>query len=207
MDLLAGEGPDVILNVSQLSQMSTDSYLIDMSDFVETEMKDIDLFDNVIDACKTGDKLYQIPLTFAVDGIVAKKSDVKGATGFTFDEYKEYVDKVCNGKNPLAQYQSRLQVMNDLIASSADLFFDEKGNVNFKTDAFYELAAYCKDNVAETYDWEEDGVVTYESVGVGYGADHGGADTSYRNADFATVMGLVMTYKDEDSRASSKRNV
>ncbi|WP_407397454.1 cell division protein FtsA [Treponema sp.] len=44
------------------------------------------------------------------------------------------------------------------------------------------------------------------SVGQGTCSDFGGADTSYRNADFATVMGLVMTYKDDDSRASSKRS-
>ncbi|MBQ0039575.1 MAG: cell division protein FtsA [Treponema sp.] len=42
------------------------------------------------------------------------------------------------------------------------------------------------------------------SVGVGYGADHGGADTSYRNADFATVMGLVLTNKDDDFRNTRK---
>ncbi|MCI5830361.1 MAG: cell division protein FtsA [Spirochaetia bacterium] len=44
------------------------------------------------------------------------------------------------------------------------------------------------------------------SVGAGTCSDFGGTDTSYRNADFATVMGLIMKNKDEDSSAVSKRS-
>ena len=43
------------------------------------------------------------------------------------------------------------------------------------------------------------------SVGIGTSADFGGADTSYRNADFATAIGLVLCNKDEDSKSSLKK--
>lgn len=43
------------------------------------------------------------------------------------------------------------------------------------------------------------------SVGMARCADFGGVDTSYRNADFATVMGLIISNKDDDGRASAKR--
>lgn len=44
------------------------------------------------------------------------------------------------------------------------------------------------------------------SVGTGTCSDFGGTDTSYRNADFATVMGLIMSNKEESLRNLSKRN-
>lgn len=39
----------------------------------------------------------------------------------------------------------------------------------------------------------------------GYGSDFGGADTSYRYADYATVMGLILRNKEDESRLASRK--
>lgn len=172
MDLLAGEGPDIILDVASYKQLNTEEYLYDISDILD-EVKDIDVFDNVIEASKVDGKLYNFPLSFTIAGIFAQEKDVKGDVGFTFDEYAEYVDKVCNGQNPM-KYMGRTQVLNILLGAMSDEFYDDKGNVSFKNDAFYDLAAYCLDNVPEEYDWGDDDYY-YDGVGVGYSL--GGEDS------------------------------
>lgn len=166
MDLLAGEGPDIILDAASYKQLNTEEYLYDISDIID-EVKDIDVFDNVIEASKVDGKLYNFPLSFSIAGIFAQEKDVKGEKGFTFDEYVEYVDKVCNGQNPM-KYMGRTQVLNILLGAMSDEFYDDKGNVSFKNDAFYDLAAYCLDNVPEEYDWGDDDYYYYDGVGVGY---------------------------------------
>lgn len=176
MDLLNGEGPDIIVGAYAYPQLNNEEYLVDLSSFISDDLKDIDLFDNVIDASKVDEKIYQLPLGFYISGIAADSKDVKGESGFTFDEYKEYVDDVCNGKNPVAKYSDRIDVFNTLIAAMSSEFTDEKGNVSFKNDAFYQVAEYCKDNVPETYEYEDYGDdIFYSGHAVGY--SYGGTDS------------------------------
>lgn len=177
MDLLAGDGPDIILNLAGDEQLNNDTYLLDVASFIDSDLSDLNLFDNVIDASKVGDALYQVPLTFYVEGIWAETDKVKGANGFTFDEYKDYVSNVCNGKNPIANNASRLDVMTKIMSTMSDEFYNGEGNVDFQNEAFYTIAEYCKDNVSAFYVPSGDEVNYYGQShdyehGYGYGIEH-----------------------------------
>lgn len=185
MDLLSGEGPDIILNTFEYPQLNNETYLIDMSSFVDEELKDIELFDNVIEASKTDSKLYQVPLTFYVEGIFAQADDVKGECGFTFDEYIEYVDTVCNGSNPIGLYSSRLDVMTRILSSMSNEFYDEDGNVDFNNEAFYSVVKYCKENVPENY-WS----FGNSSVGYGYTGNDNQLMDLYNIDTYLTTIGF-----------------
>ncbi|MCQ2534941.1 MAG: extracellular solute-binding protein [Clostridia bacterium] len=145
IDMLSGEGPDIILGAYDFTQLNNENYLYDLSDIVDEI--DVEVFDNVIEASKTNGKLYQMPLSFFLSGIYAPNWKVEGEVGFTFDEYANYVDKGCNGTNPMQL--GRMDFFYQCMLSMSDEFFDEKGNVSFQNDAFYELAKYCRDNVPE----------------------------------------------------------
>ncbi len=178
IDMLNGEGPDILVNAMGVPQLNSDEYLLDMSSFVSDDLGSIEMFDNVIEACKTDGKLYQIPVSFGVAGIITETKNVKGDKGFTFDEYAKFVDEVCNGSNPIAMYRSRMEVFTTCLASMSDQFYDEDGNVDFKNDAFYQLAEYCRDNVPEEYDYEAyEDVVTWGG-GVGY-SYYGDSENSF----------------------------
>lgn len=185
MDLLNGEGPDILVNASAFPQLNNDEYLLDLSDFYSSELGSIPMFDNIIEASQKDGKLYQFPLSFTVNGILASSKDVKGEKGFTFDEYIEYVDKVCNGKSPIGLFRGRLDVFTSCLAAMSDQFYDEDGNVTFSNEAFYQLAEYCRDNVPEEPDYgSDDGF--YYGVGVGYSIGGDDALNSYTNLYSAT---------------------
>ena len=137
VDLMAGEGPDIIFDTSSLSQLNNDDYLLDISDRISTD----GLFVNVLDAAKTGDKLYQIPLTFGVTGLAVLNENVDaGQTGFTFEQYADFVSTVCNGTDPLAMDQTEFFIM--CMEAMADKFVTEEGNIDYDNEAFRALAEF-----------------------------------------------------------------
>ena len=172
VDLINGEGPDIILNAAALGQLNNDNYLADLSGYIK-ELDSDEYFTNIIEASYTGDKLYQLPFTFYVNGIQTS-SDNAGASGvgFTLDEYVDFVDDACNGTDPIGSGQNIyfLKLFNE---SSADFIKD--GKVDFSGEEFAALAEYCKDNAPEkslSYDEQSpdemyyDNDVTYAAMAV-----------------------------------------
>lgn len=168
MDILNGEGPDIIVNTMEYTQLDNDDFMIDLASFVDNELGDAQLFDNVLEASKSGDGLYQIPLSFSVEGIVADKKDVTCDKGFTFEEFKDYVDGPCNGRNPIAEYYTRMEVLSLLLKSTSDCYYNGNDSVDFTNDSFYKLAEYCKDYIPEYIvydDSDSTGYVGYDTPG------------------------------------------
>jgi hypothetical protein len=142
VDLMAGDGPDIIFDTSSLSQLDNEDYLLDLSDRINTD----GLFSNVIEAAKTDGKLYQIPLTFGVTGIAVLDENIEpGQTGFTFDQYATFVSTVCNGKDPLAMDQTEFFVT--CMDAMGDQFITGDGDVDYDNDALRALASYTDEYV------------------------------------------------------------
>lgn len=166
VDLINGEGPDIILNAAMLGQLNNDNYLADLSTYAK-DLNSDEYFTNIIDACYTGDKLYQIPFTFYVNGIQTS-SDNAGASGvgFTLDEYVDFVDDACNGTDPIGSGQNMyfLTLFNETSSS-----FIKDGKADFSGEEFAALAEYCKDNAPEkslSYDelYPDDMSYSYEQT-------------------------------------------
>ena len=175
VDLVSGEGPDIIVDGAAFSQLNNSDYLLDLSPYLET-LDTSNLYTNVIDSAKEADgKLYQLPVTFAIEGIVVKAGDVEeGKVGFTFDEYEEFVKGPCNGTDPMGMNQ--VDFFNKSAAFMNDEFY-ENGKVNYDCEAFKALAAYVKDNVPEKVD--SGSVITF-----------GGGDAEPITAQFTTMYSL-----------------
>lgn len=149
MDMLAGDGPDILINTANYSQFNSDDYLMDLSSFIDEEFADGVLFDNVIEASKTNGKLYQLPTTFVISGIITDEKYSNGKTGFTFDEYKTYVDDACNGANPIAPDGGKIDAFNAIYQTMSELMYDKNGNVDMENDVFEQIASYCMDNIGQ----------------------------------------------------------
>ncbi len=152
VDLMGGTGPDIILNASGVNELQNEEYLEDLNKYITGEKgvnKD-DFYVNVIDASQVDGKLYNLPLSYALEGIATSTENVKGdKEGFTFEEYKKFLDEVCNGQDPISEYRDRVEYFSDLAAPMIDLWIKD-GKANFDDDAFRALAEFVKDNVSET---------------------------------------------------------
>ena len=160
VDLMAGEGPDIIFDTSSLSQLNNDDYLLDISDRINTD----GLFVNVLDAAKTGEKLYQIPLTFGVTGLAVLNENVDaGQTGFTFEQYADFVSTVCNGTDPLAMDQTEFFIM--CMEAMADKFVTEDGRIDYDNEAFRALAEFTNENIIPPIESDEDDMLYMGGTG------------------------------------------
>ncbi len=82
--IMAGEGPDVLI----LDDMPMDSYiekglLMDMSGFLGSLSGDEELFGNIVDAMKTGDKVYAMPCEILIPVLMGEEKYISMADGLS----------------------------------------------------------------------------------------------------------------------------
>lgn len=149
IDLMNGEGPDIIIDGFGFGQMNNSDCFIDLSGYV-TRLDSKDYFTNVFDGARVNGALYQLPITFGIQGIITGESNVDSEKeGFTFEEYEEFVHEVCNGTDPIHLDQN--SYLCKCISAMNDLFIDGK-KLNYNNDAFKETSSYVKNNVFDTTD-------------------------------------------------------
>ena len=162
IDMISGDGPDIILNAGDILPIQTSGRLLDLNNYISGKngIHEEDYFTNVIDAAKVDGKLLYMPVSFNVLGIPADISEVReGQIGFTYDEYLTYLNEV-SGTDPMAD--TRLGILCTLYpyVSASCISGD---TVNFDNEPFRRLCEYVKDNIPELAenDPEADGTDYY----------------------------------------------
>lgn len=146
MDLMNGEGPDILLNTSDLGQLNNDNYLVDLAPYV-TYLESDKYFTNIIDGAKTDGKLYQLPISFTIEGIQTDPEYAgKTGIGFTTDEYKEFLYGTLNGKDIIESGQALYFIK--LFNGMSDRFI-VNGKVDLTCSEFENIAGYVRDNVKQ----------------------------------------------------------
>lgn len=155
IDLISGDGPDIILDGASYYQLNSDDLLIDLS----SEISSDGLFTNIIESAKVNGKLYQLPLTVGINGIVTHASEVdNGQYGFTFDQYQDFVNGPCNGETPFDMGQIEFFI-TAVSTMNGDL--TDGDSINYDNDEFRELAQYVNDHVFDPVISPEDEIVDY----------------------------------------------
>ena len=146
MDIMNGDGPDILLNTSSLGQLNNDNYLIDLSQYF-IELDSNKYFTNIIEGSKTDGKLYQLPIGFTIEGIQTDP-EYAGRTGIGFapDEYKEFLYETLNGKDIIESGQALYFVK--LFNGISDKFI-VNGKVDLTSSDFEDIAGYVRDNVQQ----------------------------------------------------------
>ena len=163
MDIMNGDGPDMLLNIDHYNQLKNDNYLADLSSLVSGMSKE-KYFTNVLDISKVDGKLYNIPLSFSVIGI---QTDPKYAPttgiGFTTDEYAKFIKDAMNGKDVIINGQA--QYFGSLFSNMTSTFI-KNGKADFSGPEFAALAEYVKDNVPERIpdNNEEESSVDFDGI-------------------------------------------
>ncbi len=146
MALMNGEGPDIIMNTISLGQLNNDNCLIDLSPYF-SELSPNKYFENIINGAKSGDKLYQFPISFTIEGIQTDPENAgKSGVGFTIDEYEKFLYETLNGKDVIESGQNLY--FTKIFNGMSDKFITNNV-VDFSGTDFVLIADYVKDNVKE----------------------------------------------------------
>lgn len=142
IDIISGNGPDIIVNAFQNSSLNNDTYLMDLSSYVPEGANQ-----HVIDLCKEEDKLYQMPTSYCLQGFMVLPSTMEeGSIGFTYDEYISYVDEVMNGED-LFPNQSKLDIINMEISMLYNSLLDSEGKLDLQSERFIQMVNFVKDGI------------------------------------------------------------
>lgn len=148
LDLLYGDGPDIIFGTMENAQLNNPDLLLDLKSCINRD----ECFTNVIDSAMTGDALYQLPLCFSIDGILTKKENApSNGKGYTFDEYEDLISGPCNGEEPTGL--DKLEFFNLCLCNMSDQFITD-GDYDYDNEAFRKLAQFTSEYIFD-HDNEE----------------------------------------------------
>ncbi len=175
MDIINGEGPDILMDVSSFGQLNNKDCLADLTPYIGSLDPD-KYFTNILDAAKVDGKLYNLPVSFRIEGI---QTDPKYAgssgVGFTTDEYVKFLKETLNGKDVISYGQA--MYFAKLFNNMSDKYI-VNGKADFSDPSLTALAEYVKDNVQEkSVSWDEEDMdgSGYSSLAIyGYTASDNG---------------------------------
>ena len=156
LDMLAGTGPDVLVNFSSFSQFNSEEVLVDLNKYIDGKngLNRDDYFDNVFRAFETKGKLYNIPVCVDINGLIGNKEIIGDRTGWTYSEFVEVMDNLPEDVTPYDQIQY-LDLLELLLSCSTNYYIDyEKKQVNFESDEFKMLLDIAKKYGVEKVDTE-----------------------------------------------------
>lgn len=164
VDIMSGTGPDLIVNGSRFGMLNNTDYLLDLGPFITENCSSDAYFTNIFDAADNEGKLYQVPLSISVDGIITDAGNVEaGIEGFTFDQYDEFVNGPCNGVPPISGGQ--MDFFINALNGMTDLMIDADGTVDYDNDAFRALAEYTAQHVNESLQTDDEEYYYTQSEG------------------------------------------
>ena len=146
-ELKGDNAPDLALNI-QKNHAMRDEIFMDLSDFLDPEVMDKQ-YGNIIEAGMIGGKLYFLPVTLEIEGLVTNTDLIKdGAVGITFDDFDKLVKDKMNGFSPYDYPDSKVYNKRSFILSCVDTKRAIEGDkIEFGTDQFRATAQYAKANI------------------------------------------------------------
>ncbi|MBR6988144.1 MAG: extracellular solute-binding protein [Clostridiales bacterium] len=144
-DIRGDDAPDLVISIQQNYAMRDDVFM-DLTGFLDQEVLDKQ-YGNIIEAGRIEGKLYFLPVTLEIEGLVTNVDIIKeGAVGITFDEYDQLIKDHMYGYSPYDYPCSTSYNRNSFILSCIDIKSAIEGeSVNFGTDQFRTVIEYAKD--------------------------------------------------------------
>lgn len=155
LDIVSGEGPDILLDSYDMVNLNNDRLLVDLRPLIlGSEGFNKDEFFNVVFAGE--DALYQLPLALRINALFYDEdySDYFSGYSISYDAYDEMVKDANNGNDPLSRKYSRTQYFIALFDYYYGDYFNG-GRLNIDTDEFRMLAGFVKDKPEKyTDNWD-----------------------------------------------------
>lgn len=162
---MEGNPKDVDADILITSEMTADP--TDKADFIDlapcldlnSEAFKEEYFTNAFDAATVDGGIYRVPLSITASGIVTSSANMPaGQVGFTFDSYTEFVDKTCNGNDPINSYvyynKGKAEYFTDLFLNMTDIFIHD-GKIDLNCDEFRELITYVDEHGCDSTDSDD----------------------------------------------------
>ncbi|MBO4862731.1 MAG: hypothetical protein J5517_00045 [Eubacterium sp.] len=162
-EIASGNLPDMYSMYGSIGNMSIDQCIskgmfLDLTDLIEKD-SDISMDDfipSVAEAMKKDGKIYTVSPSFTVTTLLAKKSEVGDTPGWTFDEFKKYVDS--KDKDAMLFWSNnKMDMLREFMYYCSGEFIDwQKGEVYFDSPEFKNVLEICNRGTNEEMNYDEE---------------------------------------------------
>jgi len=146
MEMLSGNGPDILIGYSDVSQFNNENTLLNLSTYLaaDSTIDKKNYYENIFSAFENEGKLFSVPITFTLDGM-AINSDHNGAKEkWTFEEFDAFASALPDTVQVFSSqgYDKTLEAwMNALCSKFVD---NVNRKVDFESDEFKKLLEMVK---------------------------------------------------------------
>ena len=148
LDIVSGNVPDIMFFSTD---EPVDSYInkglfLDLNTYLQNDpdLKDVEFVDNVMDAFKTGDKLYQIAPSFYIESLATKADYLGGKDTLTLKECEEMIEgKGVSYLNSFGMTDKQTMLYNGLVMAGSHFIDWESKSCNFGGDEFVNFLEFC----------------------------------------------------------------
>lgn len=161
-DILAGNMPDILLVDSNidLANFAEKGLLADVGALIaqDSELSARSFLDNVFDAFRIKDKLYQVVPSFTVSTFIGKKSVLGDRNGWNMEEFLSYVSGLGNDVSAFGEVTRDSFLSYAMQYGGNDYIDRETGKCSFDSPEFVKLIQYAATlpqeiDYGEDYDW------------------------------------------------------
>lgn len=147
LDIVSGNVPDMMYFTTD---EPVDSYInkglfLDLTTNLKNdpELKDVEFVDNIVDAFKTGDKMYQLIPSFYVTSIATKASYLQGRDYLSLKECKEMIEgKGVEYADAFGLITREEMLYQGLLAGGSKFIDWENKKCDFASDSFIEFLEF-----------------------------------------------------------------
>ncbi len=155
LDIVSGNIPDIMTfdNDSPVDSFINKGLFLDLNSFVKNDpdLSNTEFIDSVMDAFKTGDKMYLMVPGFSIATVAMKTSLTQGKNVLSVDDIEKMIADMGISYDLVCGPQNRQEMMNYGIAFSGNKFIDwENKKCNFTDENFIKLLEFTK-NFPEQY--------------------------------------------------------
>jgi hypothetical protein len=145
-DLKGDDAPDIAIGIQKNYAMRDDVFM-DLSDFLEPEVLEKQ-FTNIIEAGRIDGKLYFLPVTLEIEGLVTNVDLLEqGAVGITFEDFDKLINEDMDGFSPYDYPGATVYNRRTFFLSCIDTKSAIEGEtIDFGTEQFRAAAEYARDN-------------------------------------------------------------
>ena len=89
LDLLSGEGPDILMNFAGSDQLANEDLLVDLNTYIDGKngLDRSAYFDIIFRSVEKDGKLYGIPMSYALEGYLVNGDLIHAERNWTFDDF------------------------------------------------------------------------------------------------------------------------
>ena len=170
LDLISGNGPDILLNVSTYNEFASEDMFVDLNKFIDGEegIDRSEYFDNILRASETDGKLFCAPISFMFYGYIVNTDMLDVRSNWTMDEFEKAADSLPDISSLMPE-TSKSDMLHYFMGIDYNRYIDnEKKETHFLCDDMKRALP-----AADKYGYEKPEDVSYEDprwefVGEGY---------------------------------------